>query len=200
MNLEIGKTYTTEELIKVLEVSKSTWDHKRKEYLDNLALYYEYEVEDNGVGHTITYHITKKLGEYVSPLRINNKKRWEQAYTDAILDVIKEQPLQTATNLARIIKNDPRVQQYNHADDTIKGYVGTVLNKMYGTELNTGGTHGYIKQFVTATLDFKNNIYIPKAQFVNNWFSNNESKDAFDYFTEMCDTSFSKVKLLQSYD
>lgn len=43
--LEVGRYYTTKALQAFMEVSNSTWSHKRNELLSNFSLYYEYEVE-----------------------------------------------------------------------------------------------------------------------------------------------------------
>ena len=41
----VYKYYTTKALQAFMEVSNSTWSHKRNELLSNFSLYYEYEVE-----------------------------------------------------------------------------------------------------------------------------------------------------------
>ena len=43
MELEEGKIYTTQQMQKFMGISKSTWDHRRDELLENFCLYYEYE-------------------------------------------------------------------------------------------------------------------------------------------------------------
>lgn len=62
--LIVGKTYTTNELQKFFSVSASTWSHKRNEYLDNLSLYYEYEVKYRG--RNTDYLIVKKFVRVLS--------------------------------------------------------------------------------------------------------------------------------------
>ena len=43
MELEEGKTYSTQEMQRFMGISKSTWDHSRDKYLENFCLYYEYD-------------------------------------------------------------------------------------------------------------------------------------------------------------
>ena len=58
MELEEGKTYSTQEMQRFMGISKSTWDHSRDKYLENFCLYYEYEVIYEG--RSTNYHILKK--------------------------------------------------------------------------------------------------------------------------------------------
>lgn len=71
------------------------------EYLDNLSLYYEYEVKYRG--RNTDYLIVKKLGDYQKPPRKKDKAVRDAVYEAQIVDVIKWDNYQTASNVARII-------------------------------------------------------------------------------------------------
>ena len=62
MELIEGNYYSPHDLQTFMEVSESTWSHRRNELLSNLSLYYDYEVEYEG--RKTTFHILKKLGDY----------------------------------------------------------------------------------------------------------------------------------------
>ena len=78
MELEEGKIYTTQQMQKFMGISKSTWDHRRDELLENFCLYYEYEVIYEG--RSTKYHILRKLGDYQKPLSKRSKELRDQIY------------------------------------------------------------------------------------------------------------------------
>ena len=84
---------------KFFSVSASTWSHKRNEYLDNLSLYYEYEVKYRG--RNTDYLIVKKLGDYQKPPRKKDKAMRDAVYEAQIVDVIKWDNYQTASNCGK---------------------------------------------------------------------------------------------------
>lgn len=55
MELEEGKTYSTQEIQAFMGISRSTWNHSRDKFLENFCLYYEYEVIYEG--RSTKYHI-----------------------------------------------------------------------------------------------------------------------------------------------
>lgn len=57
MELIEGNYYSPHDLQTFMEVSESTWSHRRNELLSNLSLYYDYEVEYEG--RKTTFHILK---------------------------------------------------------------------------------------------------------------------------------------------
>lgn len=63
-------------------ISKSTWDHRRDELLENFCLYYEYEVVYEG--RSTKYHIIRKLGDYQKPLSKRSKELRDQIYEKEI--------------------------------------------------------------------------------------------------------------------
>ena len=103
MELEEGKTYSTQEMQRFMGISKSTWDHSRDKYLENFCLYYEYEVIYEG--RSTNYHILKKLGDYKKPPSKRNKEVRDKTYEEQIVEVIEVDNVQTPKNVARIIGN-----------------------------------------------------------------------------------------------
>ena len=80
MELEEGKTYSTQEMQRFMGISKSTWDHSRDKYLENFCLYYEYEVIYEG--RSTNYHILKKLGDYKKPPSKRSKEIRDKTYEE----------------------------------------------------------------------------------------------------------------------
>ena len=89
-------------------VGKSTWSHKRDDLLKNFSLYYEYECLYEG--RCVNYHILQKFGDYQKPLPKRNSQKRDKVYEEKIVDVIQEDNLQTAKNVARIIQNTEEIQ------------------------------------------------------------------------------------------
>ena len=87
MELEEGKTYSTQEIQAFMGISRSTWNHSRDKFLENFCLYYEYEVIYEG--RSTNYHILKKLGDYKKPPSKRNKEIRDKTYEDQIVDVIE---------------------------------------------------------------------------------------------------------------
>lgn len=157
--LIVGKTYTTNELQKFFSVSASTWSHKRNEYLDNLSLYYEYEVKYRG--RNTDYLIVKKLGDYQKPPRKKDKAMRDAVYEAQIVDVIKWDNYQTASNVARIITTREPIQNLHHSNGTVQEYTRLRMRAMFGKKPQEGGTHGTIIEKEWCRLDGIRNQYIP---------------------------------------
>jgi hypothetical protein len=101
--LQEGRYYSTKELQSFMGVSPSTWNHKRNELLSNLGLYYEYEVMYDG--RRRDYHILKKLGDYQNIPNKRDAAKRDEVYKSKVVGVIKNDNVQTAANVARIIQN-----------------------------------------------------------------------------------------------
>ena len=162
MELEINKTYSTTELIQALQISKPTWDRRRQDYLDNLALYYEYEITTKG--RSVNYHIIQKLGDYQPPLRKNAKEKSNADYVKEIAEVVRQDNLQTAANVSRLIKCKEDIQQYHHSETTLCEYTRQHMNEMYGNDVGKSGTHGYIISYNWCRFYKDKNKYEPMTQ------------------------------------
>ena len=157
--LEVGRYYTTKALQAFMEVSNSTWSHKRNELLSNFSLYYEYEVEYQG--RETKYHILKKLGDYQKIPNKRNAQKRNEVYGEKIIEVVKEDNVQTAANVARIIKDKEEIQEFQHKFGTVSEYTRLQMREMFGTRQNEGGTKGRILDKIWCRLDSEYNCYIP---------------------------------------
>lgn len=159
MELEEGKTYSTQEMQTFMGISKSTWDHSRDKFLENFCLYYEYEVIYEG--RSTNYHILKKLGDYKKPPSKRNKEVRDKTYEEQIVDVIEVDNVQTPKNVARIIENTDAIKAFEHTEGTVYEYTRLRMLSMFGKRVGEGGTHGGIIDKIWCRVDLEHNIYIP---------------------------------------
>lgn len=163
MELEINKRYSTTELAQAMEISLTTFRHKKNEYLRSLSAAYEYEVEYEGPA---TYYIiTEKIGEYEKPIRKNQREKTDKVIKKFINEVIEEDPMQTAANINRRAwecadTNPSEVVLLGLKNSTTGEYIRLNLREMYGTQVNEGGTDGIIEKKVWCRLEPKYNAYI----------------------------------------
>ena len=161
MNLAVGMTYSTKGMQEFFGVSKDTWKRKKNELLENLSYYYVYEVEYSG--RNINYKIMEKLGDY-QPIQKKGAKR-DEAYENGIIQVISEDNIQTAANVARRLqKEDAAVKALNHSSGTVYEYTRTRMRNMFGTKVNEGGSKGMISNKVWCRLDADNDCYVPMSE------------------------------------
>ena len=165
---EVDRIYSTKEMIKLFGISQSTWDHNRDKYLDNFSLYYEYECIYSG--RSTDYHILKQLGDYQKPPSKRNKEIRDGVYSNEIIKVVKEDSLQTAANVSRIIKDNEPIRAYNHADGTVYEYTRVRMREMFGKYLDSGGTIGGITEKIWCRLDSDHNCYIPIGEVMEQKF------------------------------
>ena len=156
---EVGKTYSTKEMIQLFGVSQSTWSHSRNKLLDNFKQYYEYDVSYEG--RSIFYHILKQFGEYNKPLRKNDSLRRDAIYSQEIIKVIKKDKVQTAKNVSRIIKDEEPIVELNHKEGTVYENTRLRMREMFGKSLTEGGTIGGMLDKVWCGLDRQTNKYFP---------------------------------------
>lgn len=159
MELEEGKTYSTQEMQTFMGISKSTWDHSRDKFLENFCLYYEYEVIYEG--RSTNYHILKKLGDYKKPPSKRNKEARDKTYEEQIVDVIEVDNVQTPKNVARIIESTDAIKAFEHTEGTVYEYTRLRMLSMFGKRVGEGGTHGGIIDKIWCRVDLEHNIYIP---------------------------------------
>lgn len=157
--LQVGRYYSTKELQAFMGIKESTWSHKRDALLRNLSIYYDYEVEYDG--RKAEYHILKKLGDYQGIPRKRNAAKRDAVYSSQIIEVIKEDNVQTAANVARIINDHKEIQEFNHKFGTVQEYTRLRMREMFGKQQNEGGTTGRILEKVWVRLDAEHNVYFP---------------------------------------
>ena len=165
---EVDKVYSTKQMIELFGISQSTWDHNRNKYLDNFALYYEYECIYKG--RNTDYHILKQLGDYQKPPSKRDKEVRDNVYSNEIIEVVKEDSLQTAANVSRIIKDNEPIKAYNHSDGTVYEYTRIRMRELFGRSLDEGGTIGGMTEKIWCKLDSEHNCYIPIGEVMEQKF------------------------------
>lgn len=185
---EVGKTYTTKEMIQLFGVSESTWGHGGKnKLLDNFKQYYDYDVIYEG--RSTIYQITKQLGEYNKPLRKNDSKKRDAIYSEEIEKVVREDNIQTAKNVSRIIKNNKPIVELNHKENTVYENTRLRMREMFGIKEHEGGTIGGILDKVWCGLDVQTNRYFRMSDDEYDEFRKimNSARDAtIDEEVELC--------------
>ena len=188
--LEAGKTYSTTDIRKFMNVGTSTWEHNKNKLLDNFSLYYEYEVEYSG--RNTNYKILKKLGDYQKPPNKRDKTKRDSTYAEEIVHVIKEDNVQTAMNVARIIGTTEPIVQFNHSAGTVYEYTRVRMRALFGNGKDQEGTIGTISNKIWCRLDAEHNVYIPLTQ--------EQITQFYDYFREECsETEEAEMDLLCDY-
>ena len=146
MELIEGNYYSPHDLQTFMEVSESTWSHRRNELLSNLSLYYDYEVEYEG--RKTTFHILKKLGDYQGIPNKRDASKRNNTYRSKIVEVIKADNVQTASNVARIIKDDSEIRELNHKFGTVQDIPGCGCGRCLGnTKMTVELTDGFSKKY-----------------------------------------------------
>lgn len=163
VELTVGRTYKTDELVKALGISKSVFAHKKNEYLASLSQAYEYEISYKGRANL--YTITAKIGDFEKPERKNSREKSDAVIYKFIREVIEEDDLQTAANMGRRafesfaegVKTE--VAKLGLAESTTKEYIRLKMREMFGTKIGEGGTDGFISEKVWCKLNAEYNVY-----------------------------------------
>lgn len=181
-SIELNKKYTTKEIQNILGVSSSNWKSRKQDFLDSLALAYNYTIEQKG--SYVYYTFTEQLSEYEPPLKKHQKEKVEAFIEVFIHDTINQDPKQTAANLNRYAWDiESPITAFGLKPSTTQQYIRKKVKEMYGTYkyidgqlVITPGTHGMITRKVWCRLDKNHNKYIELPQ---------EQIDLFlDYYDE----------------
>lgn len=141
-------------------VSPDNWKKKKDTLLLYLSHYYQYEIKYNEQDHRkLDYHIIKKIKEY-EPL-LGKRAQQNIIYSGKIIDVIKQDNLQTPKNVSRIIKSDNDIVALNHKEGTIYEYTRVNMRTMFGKGIGEGGTAGIIFSKRWCRINLETNTYIP---------------------------------------
>lgn len=126
------KTYTKTELLKELKISNYSWDNRREEYLEWFKLFFDYEEMFLSNGKK-GFKIISVYGDY-EPLPRKKKTTEIMAfYKEKTAEIVDKQPLNTGSNIARIIVETDN--KYDHAELTATRYVRPVINEGYDKSL-----------------------------------------------------------------
>lgn len=169
MILEEGKEYTRDEIMEFMGISLEVWNHNKNKLLDNLANYYEFEINYNDSKQNIkwTYRIVKKLGEYY-PIERKTKKRkeFETLLEKTIKEIVAEDDLQSAANITRLISkfedcHKDKFAAFGYSEGYLYELVRIKLKEMYGEYKISFGKVGYIEDRVSCVANVDDCIYTP---------------------------------------
>jgi len=136
---------------------------KKDTLLLHLSHHYQYEIKYNERDHRkLDYHIIKKIKEY-EPL-LSKRAQQNIIYSGKIIDVIKQDNLQTPKNVSRIIKSDNDIVALNHKEGTIYEYTRVNMRTMFGKGIREGGTVGIIFSKRWCRINLETNTYIPLSE------------------------------------
>lgn len=125
--IEINKKYSLNEVKAELGITKRAWDTRREEVLEYLKDFFDYEINYEGrEKYFICYEI---LGEYIPLPRKTKKADLDKFYKDETIAIVEKQPLNTGTNIARIIIKSNN--KFDHAELTAARYVRPVIKDEY---------------------------------------------------------------------
>lgn len=115
--------YTTQELCKLLEISRDTLKRRRDEIMDYLSLFWDYEIISEG---RTNYYVVKEEHSKIAPLpRKTRVKEMKEFYSEKTHSIIDKKPWNSGSNIAREICATDNV--FAHSEKTARDYVRPVL-------------------------------------------------------------------------
>ena len=161
---------TTEQLFKRLGICKRTFQNRKIDLLYDLSHFCKYEILREG--RSEIYHFLED-SEYIY-CRKNSKEMKERdaIYEKAIIQILTDQPLNTAANVSRIAKEKiPEISQLGYADATNYEYIRVRMRKWFGKDEHDlplfgeeSQRKGYIDHKTWCYLDAATNIYVPLTE------------------------------------
>lgn len=120
------KKYSLTELKDILKISKRAWETRKEEVLDYLKMFFNYEIEYKGRN---TYFIIKEQFNEYEPLPPKkDAEKISAYYKEETRKIIKEDPYNTGSNIARnIIAREENL--YEHKEDTVANYIRPIIRK-----------------------------------------------------------------------
>lgn len=151
-------------------ICRKTFSNRKIDLLYDLSHFCKYEIIREG--RSEIYHFLED-GEYIY-CRKNSKEMKERdaIYEKAIIQILTDQPLNTAANISRIAKETiPEITQLGYADATNYEYIRVRMRKWFGKDehdLPLFGEElqrkGYIDHKTWCYLDVATNIYVPLTE------------------------------------
>lgn len=127
-NINAGDVFNNGELAKALNISARTLSRNKDRILKQLAECYDYEIDYTKTGNISKIHFLGKICdyEYASANSINKAMKTKELEW-AIPQILREQPLNTAKNISRILWNEyPEVRKYCSSEGSL--YIDTLVN------------------------------------------------------------------------
>lgn len=160
--MRLNEFLSAKEVYTELGLTKNQWDKHRKNIIEYLKLFYDFEIV--GKGTKISYIFYEELAPY-EPYSKTNKKTKEQYkkedYTPQIIAAIKEYPYRTYTSIQEEYKDKLDVP---HADGTQKRYIAETTKELFGTRGCPQGTVGIINSRVWCRKDYETGRWIPLTE------------------------------------
>lgn len=129
MELKEGKTYTLDEIRKFFGISINQWKRNRKNYLDHLLVYYEFEeIKDPKDRRKTLIKINKKIKDYEPLLSKAEKNRI--IIKNKILNILSENNIQTGASLLRIMMKDEDIIKLCYKESTLQSYIYRAIDEL----------------------------------------------------------------------
>ena len=139
--------YTTKEVQEMLGISSDTWRRRLDEILEFLKQFWDYEIIP--YKRSSLFIVKRVYGEVPKLPRKTRIKEIKEFYRQETENVIKINPWNTGTNVARTILSYSN--PYEHKQDTGSRYVRPILKEEYSLS----------SERKWCELDYKHNLYIP---------------------------------------
>lgn len=149
--LQLNQIYTTKELAKEMDIGYQTFRKNRQKYENHLRLFYDFMTESKGRG--IIYIFTEQYGDFI-PYKDYCKSKKNKLIQNKAKAVIKTEPRQTGSNIARIIYVEEEIQALNCQLSTITNYTRANLKEL----INSG--YYTLTDYKWCFLDYQANQYI----------------------------------------
>ena len=164
--IELNKKYSLTELKQKLGISKRAWDSRREEILEYLNDFFDYKIIQI---KNSKYFIASEIYADYQPLpRARSKEEIQQFYKEETEKIVEIQPVNTGSNIARIVINSDN--KFHHAETTATRYIRPVISEEYDkTNID------WYK------LNKSNNTYIPLTEeqidFITDCYNNEAIKN-----------------------
>lgn len=148
-------------MVERLDISRRTWDTKRKTFLEYLAQFYVIEIQ--GYGMSRRYCIKEQIADYEPYMSPKSKKAMEKKYKNVILEEMSKpgMELQLYSTMNNRVIATGKTKKFDHKEGTSYKYVSNSMKEMFGEEEGEWGTHGkylnrvWAKQLFNANYDFE---------------------------------------------
>lgn len=191
--IEVNKEYSTEEFKAALGISKRAWDTRREEILEYCEDFFRFDIKIKGRAKT---YVVKEIYAEFEPLpRKTKSAEKSRFYLAQASERIEEQPLNTSSNLGRIIFQQNN--KYDVSETTITKTLRPLINLNYDKtnyqwckldrDINeyiplTDEQGEYLIQCLSSSYkeDYKNIVLEQNAALVNAYFNREISRKEFD--------------------
>ena len=161
--MRLNEFLTAKEVYTELGLSRSQWDKQRKNILEYLKLFYEFEVI--GESTRTSYIFYEELAPYEPYSTSKGKKTKEQYqkenYAPQIIAAVKAYPYRTYTSIQEEYKDKFDVP---HADKTQRQYIAETTKELFGTKDCPQGTVGIINSRAWCRKDYETGRWIPLTE------------------------------------